>query len=46
MLKIVFLDAATLGETPLDEIAAQGELVCYPFSTPERRWSGWGTATC
>ena len=35
MLKIVFLDAATLGETPLDEIAAQGELVCYPFSTPE-----------
>ena len=34
-MKIVFLDAATLGETPLDEIAAQGELVTYPFSTPE-----------
>lgn len=35
MMKIVFLDAATLGETPLDEIAAQGELVCYPFSNRE-----------
>ena len=34
-MKIVFLDAATLGETPLDEISAQGELVTYPFSTPE-----------
>ena len=34
-MKIVFLDAATLGETPLDEIAAQGELVTYPFSSPE-----------
>lgn len=32
-MKIVFLDAATLGETPLDEIAALGELVTYPFST-------------
>ena len=35
MKKIVFLDAATLGETPLDEIAAQGELITYPFSSPE-----------
>lgn len=34
-MKIVFLDAATLGETPLSEIAALGELVCYPFSSPE-----------
>ena len=34
-MKIVFLDAATLGETPLDEIAAQGELITYPFSSPE-----------
>lgn len=35
MTKIVFLDAATLGDTALDPIAAQGELVTYPFSTPE-----------
>ncbi|MCR4824653.1 MAG: hydroxyacid dehydrogenase [Bacteroidales bacterium] len=34
-MKIVFLDAATLGDTPLDEIAAQGELVAWPSSTPE-----------
>ena len=34
-MKIVFLDAATLGETPLDEIAELGELVCYPFSRRE-----------
>ena len=34
-MKIVFLDAITMGDTPLDEIAALGELVCYPFSTPE-----------
>ena len=34
-MKIVFLDAATLGDTPLDEIAVQGELVCYPFSSRE-----------
>ena len=34
-MKIVFLDAATLGETPLDEIAALGELVAYPMSTRE-----------
>ena len=35
MKKIVFLDAATLGDTPLDEIAALGELVTYPFSSRE-----------
>ena len=34
-MKITFLDASTLGDTPLDRIAAQGELVCYPTSTPE-----------
>ena len=32
-MKIVFLDASTVGDTPLDEIAALGELVCYPTST-------------
>ena len=34
-MKIVFLDAATVGDTPLDEISALGELVCYPTSTKE-----------
>lgn len=34
-MKIVFLDASTLGDTPLSEIAALGELVCYPTSTRE-----------
>ncbi len=34
-MKIVFLDASTLGDTPLDEIAAHGELVCYATSTRE-----------
>lgn len=33
-MKIVFLDALTMGDTPLDEIAALGELVCYDTSTP------------
>ena len=32
-MKIVFLDAATLGDTPLTPISALGELVCYPRST-------------
>ena len=32
--KIVFLDAATLGDTPLDEISALGPLVTYPVSSP------------
>ena len=35
-MKIVFLDAATLGDTPLCSIEAFGELVCYPTSTPEQ----------
>lgn len=34
-MKIVFLDASTVGDTPLDEIAALGELVCYPTSSAE-----------
>ncbi|MCQ2145750.1 MAG: D-2-hydroxyacid dehydrogenase [Bacteroidales bacterium] len=34
-MKMVFLDALTMGDTPLDEIAALGELVCYPTSTRE-----------
>ena len=33
-MKIVFLDALTLGDTSLSPIAALGELVCYPTSTP------------
>ena len=32
-MKIVFLDASTLGDTPLDEIAGLGDLVTYPTST-------------
>lgn len=34
-MKIVFLDAATLGDTSLAPIAELGELVCYPTSTRE-----------
>ena len=34
-MKIVFLDAATLGDTPLTPIAELGELVCYDRSTRE-----------
>lgn len=34
-MKMVFLDALTMGDTPLDEISALGELVCYPTSTKE-----------
>lgn len=34
-MKIVFLDASTMGDTPLNEIADLGTLVCYPTSTPE-----------
>lgn len=34
-MKIVFLDAATLGDTSLAPIAALGELVTYPVSSPE-----------
>lgn len=35
-MKIVFLDAMTMGDTPLDEIAALGELTLYPVSTPKQ----------
>lgn len=35
-MKIVFLDSATMGDTPLTSIAALGELTCYPNSTPEQ----------
>lgn len=34
-MKIVFLDALTLGKTSLEPIAGLGELVCYPTSTAE-----------
>ena len=34
-MKIVFLDAATLGDTSLTPIAALGELVTYPVCSPE-----------
>ena len=34
-MKIVFLDAATLGDTSLEPIAKLGDLVCWPTSTPE-----------
>lgn len=34
-MKIVFLDASTMGDTSLHEIEALGELVCYPVSTKE-----------
>ncbi len=34
-MKIVFLDASTLGDTPMDEIKSLGEYVAYPFSTRE-----------
>ena len=34
-MKIVYLDSATVGETPMDCIAELGELICWPESTPE-----------
>ena len=34
-MRIAFLDASTLGDTPLDEIAELGDLVAYPTSTHE-----------
>ena len=34
-MKIVFLDAATLGDTSLEPVARLGELTAYPTSTPE-----------
>ena len=35
-MKIVFLDAATMGDASMAEIAALGELVCYSSSTAEQ----------
>jgi glycerate dehydrogenase len=34
-MKIVFLDAATMGDASMAEISALGEFVCYPSSTAE-----------
>lgn len=34
-MKIVFLDASTMGDTPIEPITRLGELVCYPQSTKE-----------
>ena len=34
-MKIVFLDAISMGDVSLEEIAALGELTCYPSSTAE-----------
>ena len=34
-MKIVFLDAATMGDASMAEIAALGDFTCYPSSTPE-----------
>ena len=34
-MKIVFLDAATMGEISFEPVAALGELVCYDSSTPQ-----------
>ena len=34
-MKIVFLDASTLGDTSLEPIERLGELVCWPVSSPE-----------
>ncbi|MBR7004198.1 MAG: D-2-hydroxyacid dehydrogenase [Bacteroidales bacterium] len=41
-MKIVFLDAATLGDTSLEPIAKLGDLVCWPTSTPEEARSRVG----
>ena len=35
-MKIIFLDAATMGDTSFGPIARLGELVCYESSTPEQ----------
>ena len=34
-MKIVFLDASTLGAASLEPIKALGDLVCYPYSSPQ-----------
>jgi len=35
VMKIVYLDASTLGDTPMDEVKALGEYVAYPVSSRE-----------
>jgi glycerate dehydrogenase len=35
-MKIVFLDAATMGDVSFEPISAKGELVCYDSSTPQQ----------
>lgn len=35
-MKIVFLDAATMGDVSFEPIAGLGDLVCYDSSTPEQ----------
>lgn len=35
-MKLIFLDAATMGPTSLEPLAELGELVLYPTSTPEQ----------
>lgn len=35
-MKIVFLDASTLGATPMDQITCLGEYISYPESTPQQ----------
>lgn len=34
-MKIVYLDASTLGDTPMDEVKSLGEYVAYPVSSRE-----------
>ena len=34
-MKIVFLDASTLGDTPMDEISSLGEFLAYSVSSRE-----------
>ena len=34
-MKIVFLDAATMGDVSFEPISAKGELICYESSTPQ-----------
>lgn len=41
-MKIVFLDSATMGDTPLSPISALGELECFERSTPEEAISRVG----
>ena len=35
-MKIVYLDASTLGDTPMDEVKSLGEYVAYPVSSREQ----------